>query len=234
MGDGPMEREKHGVSNPARECLRRFFADPSGACFERLKRLRLIKVNHGIELIQQPSMKIVANALAFRAVNDTDGTLQARWLQRSSQLLIIAQHQQKPVEVGFMKKLLLAPREPRPNPLALGGSAPIRRRSDRSPMGAESDQHGFPPVGGARQLAYVPFTRISHFSRTRVTQVGIVGPHCNARRLLAARQICNQRFESVYHVAIAQVPRRNAAAEHRPIVGLCIFNEPPYRARASR
>ena len=66
--------------DPTRISLRNFLRDPGSAGLERLESLRLIKMNHGIELLGELRAEIVAHALGFRQIDDADGTLQPRRL----------------------------------------------------------------------------------------------------------------------------------------------------------
>ena len=65
----------------------------------------------------------------------------------------------------------------------------------------------------------------SHFRRARIADVRVVRPHDNARRL-RARKMRVEGFERFRHVTIAQIPRRHAATEHRPIVAFGVRHQP--------
>src|SRR6266513_1225347 len=59
------------------------FAGGHGNALERLDRARLVDVQHGVELIGEPRVEVVASALGFRKVNDSDRALQARFAEKS-------------------------------------------------------------------------------------------------------------------------------------------------------
>src|SRR5437867_7599933 len=92
-------------------------------------------------------------------------------------------------------------------------------------MSGESDEHSIAAESFPKQLANVHFTMMSHLGRTRVAKVGIVRPD-DRFRLPASVEMCDQIFDGLYHVPVAQVPRRCAPAKHRPVILLSIFYQP--------
>src|SRR5437667_5476362 len=64
-------------SETRRKCLLDF-ADDHGTALERLDRPRLVEVQHGVELIGEPRVEVVARALGFGKINDSDRALETR------------------------------------------------------------------------------------------------------------------------------------------------------------
>jgi len=58
--------------NPRRECFGRLSCIPKRVSLKRFQRLRLVKVNDGIELIREACVKIVALPFGLRQIDDTD------------------------------------------------------------------------------------------------------------------------------------------------------------------
>src|SRR6266513_2986950 len=84
-------------------------------------------------------------------------------------------------------------------------------------MSGESDQHSILAKSLAYELAHVHFSIMTHLRRAGVAKVGIVRPD-NRFGLPATIETRNQIFERLDHVPVAQVSRRSAPAEHRPVI----------------
>ena len=59
-----------------RVCLRDFARVPLGGALERFDRARFIEVEHGVKLVPELRPEIVAHALGFWPINDTDSALE--------------------------------------------------------------------------------------------------------------------------------------------------------------
>jgi len=58
--------------NPRRECFGRLSCIPKRVSLKRLQRLRLVKVNDGIELNRQARIEVVALPFGLRQIDDAD------------------------------------------------------------------------------------------------------------------------------------------------------------------
>lgn len=65
--------------------------DPAGVPFEGLQRARFVDVDHGVELVRQVCMKIVALSFRLGLVDHTDRALQARFCKPLAQSGVAAQ-----------------------------------------------------------------------------------------------------------------------------------------------
>src|SRR4051794_33165898 len=75
--------------------LGQLLALPFRCALQRLQGMGFIIVEHGIELLWQPGMEIVAAPLGFGAINDADGALEVRFAQCRAHTLIVAECQQE-------------------------------------------------------------------------------------------------------------------------------------------
>src|SRR5207244_9834629 len=130
---------------------------PERVAFERLQRVRLIKMNYCVELIRQTGIEIVTLSLSLRQIDNANGSLQLRATQREGNLAAFAQRQEKVRRAYFMKRGFIAICQSRPHAFALRGSIPIRRRGNSAVISSEPDQHRFRSITLANQLAYLEF-----------------------------------------------------------------------------
>src|SRR5688500_13538150 len=82
----PSEGRGSKSSHPRRVRLRRLRRVLGGRALERLDGARLVHVNHRVELLAQPRVEVVAEALRIRAVDHADRALQARLAQKLQRL----------------------------------------------------------------------------------------------------------------------------------------------------
>jgi hypothetical protein len=66
---------QYAGSNAEGECLRHLACFPFWRIFKRLKRPRLVEVEHRIELIGEPGLKVMTLSLRIGPVNDANGAL---------------------------------------------------------------------------------------------------------------------------------------------------------------
>jgi hypothetical protein len=72
-------------------------------------------------------------------------------------------------------------------------------------MCGEADQNSFASKSLANQLADVHFTIMTHLRRARVAEVRIVRPD-DGFELTGPIEMCDQIFDRLHHVAVAQIP----------------------------
>ena len=125
-----------------------------------------------------------------------------------------------------MEERLVAPGQRGPHALALRRRVPVRGRGDRSVVGGEADQEGVATVALAHELADVELAARPHLGAARVAEVRVVRPHDRALVAAVAVEVRQQPVERLGHVAVAQVPGRLGAAEHRAVVLLGVLHEP--------
>src|SRR5437764_10466233 len=99
-------------------------------------------MEHGIELLGQPCVEVVARALRPGAVDHADSPLQPWPAQALYRRTIIPQRQQEAWQPDVVEQLLVAALQRRAHLFALGRSSPVRGSRDRAPVRAETDQDG--------------------------------------------------------------------------------------------
>src|SRR3982074_1757191 len=134
------------------ECFRRLADFPVRRGFERFDRLRLLEMEHHIELIRQTRLEVVALPLGFRAVDHADCALEARDAQLFRHRVVIVPAEQEAGAQGGMEERLIAAGQGRTDPLALRRTSPIGGGRHRAVMGGETDEHRI----GAAFLARAP------------------------------------------------------------------------------
>src|SRR5205085_7822164 len=109
-------------------------------------------MDHGVELLRQARVEIVALPLRLRQVDDADGALKTRPAQSARNSFTLAQGEQKLRQLYFVKQGFITARKCRAHALALRRLIPIRSCRDRARVGREPDEHGFAPVTLAHEL----------------------------------------------------------------------------------
>lgn len=149
---------------------------PPGRAFKRLNRPRLVKVHHGVELIRQSSVEVVAQTLGLGTVDHADGPLQPLRAQGRGELPVLACHEQEARQMRLVKKQFVTLRQRRAHALALGQPAPIRRRCHRAGVGGEADERGLAPIPLAHKLPDIKPPIFAALGRARIAQVRVVLP----------------------------------------------------------
>jgi hypothetical protein len=81
-------------------------------------------------------------------------------------------------------------------------------------------------VALAHELADVPLARLAELGGAGIAKVRVVRPDGDPRRRGAtAAEMTAQRLERLDHVAVAQVPRFDPAAEHPPVVAFGVLHQ---------
>src|SRR5438552_15133642 len=122
-------------SNTRGKCFRDFAAWRRDA-LEWLHGARFVEMQHGIELIGQPCMEVVAHPFGLRPVDNADRPLESR----SAQALhgsATAQTKHETADAQLVKQRFIALRERRAHALAFRGRVPIRSRGHRAMMGGK-------------------------------------------------------------------------------------------------
>src|SRR5690606_38249471 len=110
---------------------------------QRLQCPGFLEMQNRIELIRQPTAKIVTGSFCVGQVKHADRALEAGLSQGLCD--ITPQGQPKAVSVEARQNFLDAPGYTWAHPLTLGGSVPFRRRGDRALIGGEADQAAVVP-----------------------------------------------------------------------------------------
>src|SRR5207247_212687 len=113
-----------------------------------------------------------------------------------------------------------------PDTLALGRTAPVRRRGHGAMTRREADERRRAAVALTYQLAEVQLAPRAHRSRSRVAEMRVVRPDDHLGAPVRTVEPRHEGVQRLRHVAVAQVPRFVAAPEHRPVVLLRVPNEP--------
>ena len=71
--------------------LRQFSGVPARVALQRFECAGMVQVNHRVELLRQAALKVMAPALGFRAVYDTDGALETLSFQQRDRVISLAQ-----------------------------------------------------------------------------------------------------------------------------------------------
>jgi hypothetical protein len=87
----------------------------------------------------------------------------------------------------------------------------------RTAVGAEADDHSHFGEPFAAQLADIDLAALTHVSRPSIADMRIVRPHDRLRTLAAP---CQEPFQRLEHVPIAQVPGLGRAVIHDPAIAL--------------
>src|SRR5438105_94233 len=211
-------------SNSRGKRLRDFAARSSDA-LEGLDGPRFVEVQHGVELIGQSRMEVMAHALGFRPVDDADRPLEAR-LAQALHGSAAAQSQHEAADAYLVKELFVAARQTRAHALVLRRRIPIRSRGHRAMMGGEADEHRFAGIPFAHELTDVELAAFADLGCTRVAQVRVVLPDHDLRFASAALEVRGQRFQRLRHMRIASVPGFHAATKHRTVIFFGVFHEP--------
>src|SRR3989454_2230476 len=117
-----------------------------------------------------------------------------------------------------MKECLVAVGQRRSHRLSFSRRVPIGCGSNRSRIRSETDENGFLSITLATELSDVPLAAAPHLRAARVTQMGVVRPNHQLRIAVTVPQVIEERFQSLGHVAITQVPRSYMAAEHDTVI----------------
>src|SRR5690349_19911971 len=198
---------------------------PARRSIDRLDGLGAIQVNHGIELAWKMGFEIMAQSLRPGAIDDSDRSLQPGLVQQLTTRSFTPEWQKKVPLPKLVKQCFPTSREGRPHSLVLWGSIPVRCGCYRAFIGAESHEDCVAPEALARKLANVPLAGATHARASRISNMRVVLPHHHLTLTLAPVQVSQQRFECLRHVSVAQVPRRDAPPEHRPIILLGVLDQ---------
>ena len=77
----------------------------------------------------------------------------------------------------------------------------------------------------AHELAEVELAAAPHLGRARVAEMRVVRPDDDAALGIARKQVAVERVERLAHVPVAQVPRGDAALEHRAVILLGVLHQ---------
>src|SRR4051812_48161015 len=119
--------------------FRRFAFVPTCGAIERLQRLRPVEMDHHVELRGQARIEIVAPALGLGSIDDADGALELRPLERASGLRLLEIDPERRVP-AVMERALVALRKAGSDPLALYGRVPVGRRGHGALVRGETDR----------------------------------------------------------------------------------------------
>src|ERR671922_2204797 len=92
-------------------------------------------------------------------------------------------------------------------------------------MRCEPDQPGALAESLSYELTEVQLTDRPHIRRTSISQVRVVSPDDGARGSGRLPDVGEQRLKGLLHVRVTEIPRVGAAAEHRPVILLCIRDQ---------
>jgi hypothetical protein len=172
-----------------------------------------------VELVGRAGPEVVAVALGFRPVNHTDCPLKARGAQGIGRPRCCVEAEHELFLSHVVHELLDAVWERRPHPLSLGRPFPAVGRRDRPGIGGEPHDATVAGMTLADQLADIQLAASRVLGGPDVAEVRIVRPHDDlGGRAQLLGEVTDERFKGCGHVTIAQVPRRDPPAEHRPVV----------------
>src|SRR5688500_7692626 len=103
---------------------------PVRLAFERLDRPRLVEVEHGVELLGEARVEVMAQPLGLRAVDDADGALQPRPCQEVARRSLLAEVEHEALDTGLVEQSLVAAFERRAHAPAPPRLVPVARRGD--------------------------------------------------------------------------------------------------------
>ena len=92
--------------------LRQFSGVPARVALQRIECAGMVQVNHRVELLRQAALKVMAPALGFRAVYDTDGALETLSFQQRDRVISLAQINQKSGKTGRVPSQSTVPSQP--------------------------------------------------------------------------------------------------------------------------
>ena len=130
----------------------------------------MIEVEHGVELIGEPRVEIMADHLGVRPINHADGTLEP-FSAKSRRNVVSAQIEIETRKIDIVKQRFVTFEMPRTNSLALGWSIPVRCGRDRAFIGSKADQHRFFFETLPNELAEIEFAPLTHLRRARVAEM---------------------------------------------------------------
>src|SRR3569833_2543141 len=136
------------------------------------------------------------------------------------------QGKHKPGYAGLMKHLFDTTRQSRKDAFAISRRIPLRSGGTRAVMRGKADQHRSLSVGYSRKLADVPLALPADFCRASVADVLIMFPYDDFRRHAGSKQMSRQRFESIGHVPVTQIPGRYAPLKHCTVIALRALRKP--------
>ena len=110
---------------------------------QRLNGAGFVDMDDGVELLRQARFEVVAQALGFRQVNDSDRAFQSLAGECLLQPAICAGEQHKFPHIRFVKKTLPATQQRRTHAFAFGRAAPIAGRSHSPGISREADKKRF-------------------------------------------------------------------------------------------
>src|SRR5205085_6616834 len=174
LPDGQEMRDLHVVLQEASHCVRICFGQltrvPGRSTFQRLQRAGVVTMNDRIELLRQPGIKVMTEALRFRQVDHSNRALQPT-RQQIMPSRINPQIQQEIADAGLMKEFFVTGVKCRTHFLPLCFAAPLRCRSHRPGISCKSDRNGFLWMALAGKLSEIEFAPLTHFGGARVAQM---------------------------------------------------------------
>ena len=198
---------------------------PSGGPLERFDGPCLVNVDHEVELLRQPCVEVMTLPLGLRQVDHANRALEVGSFELGREHRVAAKRQHEPRDAGLVKQPFVAAREGWADVLALRGGVPLGCGGHRSCVGREADVHGGRTEMIAHDLSDIQFAGVAHVGGTRVAQMRVVRPQHQARPGLLLLEERQQLADGPGHVLITEVPRLDAASEHRPVVLFGVSHE---------
>lgn len=181
-------------------------------------------MNDEVELVGQDRFDVVADASALGSVDHTDHALETRFRQRATYLLVV-EVEPEPLVAHLMQQALHAARQAVAHPLALGEPVPVGRGGDLAGVRGHPDEHDIVAVPLPAELTHVVLATCRHLGGTRITEVGVVGPHDRLRRGAVGPDVAANGVEGLDHMVVAQVPGHLAPPVHRAVVPFGVRDE---------
>ena len=189
-------------------------------CGQRRNGACLVEPEISIELQRQRGVEIMARELCLGPVDHTDRAFEPRIHQAFAQVSRAAflQIDQKASDAAVAAQALVTVAMRGAHLLDLHRPVPVGCCRDGTAVGAESDQRRLRAELLPAQLTDVEFAaHLTHFSRRRVADVRVVGPHHGLCILATPRQKLLQRLE---HVTVTQIPGFRRPVIHDSVVAL--------------
>ncbi len=131
-------------------------------------------MNHGVELIRQAGVKVVAESLGLGPIDDADEAFQPGAAQAAAQFARDVEMQHGARLAGGVELALDAVLARGPHRLHLHRRVPVGRRGDGAGVGAEADQGGLLAEAAAAQLAEVNANPRSRSAKLRLFERGTI------------------------------------------------------------
>src|SRR5687767_1448717 len=106
-----------------------------------VERVRVVDVDHDVELLGKAGADVIACAIGLRVVYDADRPLEPRRRQGRAQRLL-PEAQREAFEADVVKQPLVAARERGSNAALLGRRIPVARGGDGPGVRGEADEAG--------------------------------------------------------------------------------------------